>query len=98
MDFIVGLPESQGYNAILTVVDRLTGMRHLIPCTDTTGSEDLAWLYLKEIWKLHGLPLSIISDRGPQFISKFWKTLCLKLGIKATLLIVYHPQINKKTE
>ena len=98
MDFVVGLPESHGYNAILTIVDRLTGMRHLIPCNDTTGSEDLAWLYLREVWKLHGLPLSITSDRGPQFISKFWRSLCLKLGIKANLSTAYHPQTDGKTE
>jgi hypothetical protein len=98
MDFIVGLPESEGFNSILTVIDRLTGLKHLIPCNDTTGSEELAWLYLKEVWRLHGLPLSIVSDRGPQFISRFWRALCERLGIKANLSTAYHPQTDGKTE
>ena len=98
MDFIVGLPESQGYNAILNVNDRLTGMRHLIPCTKETGSEDLAWLYLKEVFRLHGLPLSIISDRGPQFISEFWKALTKRLKIDVKLSTAFHPQTDGKSE
>ena len=98
MDFITGLPASHGYNAILNVICRLTGMRHLIPCNDTVGSEDLAWLYLNHIWKLHGLPNSITSDRGPQFISKFWRTLCQKLGITIALSTAFHPQSDGKTE
>lgn len=98
MDFVVGLPPCQGYNAIANIVCRLTGMRHLIPCTDTIGSEELAWLYLREIWRLHGLPSTIISDRGPQFVSKFWKALCQKLGIRAQLSTAYHPQTDGKTE
>ena len=61
----MGLPKSQGYNAIITIIDRLTGMTHLIPCNDTIGAEGLAELYLKEVWRLYGLPASIISDRGP---------------------------------
>ena len=98
MDFIVGLPESQGYDAILNVNDRLTGMRHLIPCTKETGSEDLAWLYLKEVFRLHGLPLSIISDRGPQFISEFWKALMKRLKIDVKLSTAFHPQTDGKSE
>jgi len=98
MDFIISLPESSGYTAILNIVCRLTGMRHLTPCTAEVGSEDLAWLYLKEIWRLHRLPLTIISDRGPQFISKFWKALCQRLKIKANLSTAYHPETDGKTE
>ena len=98
MDFIVGLPLSQGYDAILNVNDRLTGMRHLIPCTKETGSEDLAWLYLKEVFRLHGLPLSIISDRGPQFISEFWKALMKRLKIDVKLSTAFHPQTDGKSE
>jgi hypothetical protein len=98
MDFVTGLPPSQGYNAILNVIDRLTGMNHLIPCNDTTGAEELAKLYLQNIWKLHGLPLTIISDRGPQFVSKFWKALCQRLKIQRNLSTAYHPQTDGKTE
>jgi hypothetical protein len=73
-------------------------MRHLIACNDTVGSEDLAWLYLNHIWKLHGLPDSITSDRGPQFVSKFWKALCQRLKIAVNLSTAFHPQTDGKTE
>ena len=81
MDFVVGLPESEEVNAILVVVDRLTKMAHYIPTHDTATAEDVAKLYLENVWKLHGLPSDIISDRGPQFISIFWKSLCAQLTI-----------------
>ena len=62
IDFITGLPESNGYNAIMVVVDRLSKMRHFIPCRDTDTAKDLAELYILNVGKLHGLPDSIISD------------------------------------
>lgn len=67
MDFVARLPESEGFDAVLVVVDRLTRMRHLIPCHTTANSEDVAKLYLRNVWKLHGLPTHITSDRGTQF-------------------------------
>ena len=76
MDFIAGLPWSNGFNAILIMVCRLTKMRHLIPCRDTCTAEQLADLFAHHIFRLHGLPESIISDRGTQFTAKFWKALC----------------------
>ena len=69
MDFMVGLPESNGYDAIWVVVDRLTKLRHMVPCKSTCSSEDLPDLFLHNVWKHHGLPDRIISDRGPQFAS-----------------------------
>ena len=80
MDFVVGLPESKGYDAIWVVVDRLTKLRHMVPCKSTCTSEDLADLFLHNVWKNHGLPSTVISDRGPQFPSRFWKALCARLG------------------
>jgi hypothetical protein len=65
MDFITHLPMCEGYNAILVVVCRLTKMKHFIPCNDTCDAEEVARLYLKYIWKLHGLPTTVVSDRGP---------------------------------
>ena len=64
MDYVVGLPWSEGYNAVLVIVCRLTKMRHLIPCRDTCTAEELADLYLKNIARQHGLPKTIISDRN----------------------------------
>jgi len=98
MDFVTGLPEDSGFNAILMVVDRLTKMRHLIPCRDTCSARDLAILYLNNIFRYHGLPLSIVSDRGAQFISEFWKAFCELLGIAVHLSTAYHPQTDGQSE
>jgi len=64
-DFITKLPLAQGYDSILVVVDRLTKMVHFILTTEKTSAEGLARLFRDNVWKLHGLPESIISDRGP---------------------------------
>ena len=76
MDFVVGLPKTMGkYDSIWVIVDRLTKSAHFIPVKVTYNEEKLAKLYILEIVRLHGVPLSIISDRGTQFTSKFLKTL-----------------------
>jgi len=64
-DFITKLPLAQGYNSILVVVDRLTKIVHFIPITERTLAEGLAQLFRDNVWKLHGLPESTISDWGP---------------------------------
>jgi transposase InsO family protein len=94
MDFVTGLPESEGYDAIMVVVDRLTKMRHLLPCNTTVNSEDVAQLYLRNIWKLHGLPTHLTSDRGTQFTAKFWRALCKHFGIEARMSTAFHPETN----
>ena len=76
MDFVVGLPKTMGkYDSIWVFVDRLTKSAHFIPVKVTYNAEKLAKLYILEIVRSHGVPLSIISDRGTQFTSMFWKTL-----------------------
>jgi len=92
------LPLAQGYDAILVVVDRLTKMEHFIPTTERTSIEGLARLFRDNVWKLHGLPDSIISDRGPQFVAGIMKGLNCILGIEMKLLIAFHPQTNGQTE
>jgi len=67
-DFIIKLPLAQGYDSILVVVDRLTKMVHFVPITKKTSAEGLARLFRDNVWKLHRLPESIISDREPQFM------------------------------
>ena len=82
MDYVVGLPKTLGkYDSIWMIVDRLTKSAHFIPVKVTYNEEKLAKLYILEIVRLHGVPLSIISDRGTQFTSKFWKTLHAELGM-----------------
>ena len=98
MDFIVGLLWSNSYSAILVVVCRLTKMRHFIPCQDTCTAEQLADLYTWNIFHLHGLPKTVVSDRGTQFIAKFWKGLYKILKIEALLSTPYHPETDGQTE
>ena len=98
MDFVVGLPESKGYDAIWVMVDRLMKLRHIVRCTSTCSSEDLADLFLHNVWKHHGLPSTVISDRGPQFASHFWKALCERLWIERRLSTGFHPQTDGQME
>ena len=73
MDFMVGLPKNQGYDAILIVVDQLSKKKHYIPCTEEnngTNAEASAALFFRYVWCYHGLPISLTSNRGPQFASK----------------------------
>jgi len=90
-DFITKLPLAQGYDSILVVVDRLTKMVHFIPTTEKTSAKGLARLFRDNVWKLHGLPESIISDRGPQFAAGLMKELNGMLGIKSKLSMAFHP-------
>ena len=69
MDFVTGLPDSDNYDAILVVVDQLTKMKHLIPCRITTDADNVAKMYVSEVWKHHGLPETIVSDYGTLFMS-----------------------------
>jgi len=98
VDFITKLPLAQGYDSILVVVDRLTKMVHFIPTTEKTSAEGLARLFRDNVWKLHGLPESIISDRGPQFTAGLMRELNKMLGIKSKLLMAFHPQTDGQME
>lgn len=98
VDLITGLPESAGYNAIMVVVDRLSKLLHAIPTTDTVTAEGVARLFKDYVWKHHGLPLQVISDRGPQFVAKFMKELNDILGIKTAASTSFHPQTDGQTE
>ena len=73
MDFFIGLPRSLGgNNAILVIVDRLTKSAHFLPMKVNFSLERLAYLYVKEIVRMHGVPVSIVSNRDPRFTSGFW--------------------------
>jgi transposase InsO family protein len=98
MDFVTGLPLSEGFDAVMVIVDRLTKQRHLIPCHTTANAKDVADIYLREVWKHHGLPSHITSDRGTQFTAAFWKHLCAVLRIEARMSTAYHPQTDGQTE
>ena len=85
---MVGLPKTQkGYDSIWVIVDRLTKVAHY-------RGENIARLYVDNIVKLHGVPSRIISDRGTQFTSKFWKSLHKAMGTKLDFSSVYHPHTD----
>ena len=98
VDFITKLPLAQGYNSILVVVDWFTKIAHFVPTTKKTMAEGVARLFRENIWWLHGLPESIISDRGPQFAAGLMRELNGLLGIKTKLSIAFHPQTDGQTE
>ena len=75
MDFIVGLPESEAYTKIWVIVDRFSKMAHFIPLTTDVPIKELAQIFLQCVWRLHGLPESIISDRDTSFTFEFWLSL-----------------------
>ena len=98
MDCVVGLPGCEGFDAKLVVVDQLSKMRHFIPCHPTIDALGLAELFLREVVRIHGLQLTIISDRGPQFASAFCQQMCSWLGIDRRLSTAFHPQTDGQTE
>ncbi|KAL0553926.1 hypothetical protein IC582_007830 [Cucumis melo] len=99
MDFITGLPKTQkGYTVIWVVVDRLTKSAHFVPGKSTYTASKWGQLYMTEIVRLHGVPVSIISDRDARFTSKFWKGLQLALGTRLDFSTAFHPQTDGQTE
>jgi transposase InsO family protein len=98
VNFIVKLPESHGYDAIMYVTDSLTKCAHFIPMHTTINAKGTALLFLNEVWKHHGTPQVVISDRGPQFVARFMQELYKLLGIKLAMSTAYHPQTNGQTD
>src|SRR5260221_13093585 len=92
------LLDSEGYNAILVVVDHLSQRIHAIPTVTSLDSAGVVWLFLEHIWCHHRLPEEVISDRGPAFISNFSRKLTALLGVKLTPSTSYHPQTDGQTE
>jgi len=99
VDFILGLSHTQRHNeSVMVVVDHFCKMTHFVPCNKTYDASNIAFLFLKEIVRLHGLPTTIISNHDVKFISYFWKTLWAKLGTKLAFSSAFHPQTNGQTE
>ena len=98
MDFVGPFPESGGYDYLWVVLCRLTSMVHLVPIKTTTMASELAWLYIREIVRLHGLAESIVSDRDSKFTSKFWRETHKLLGTKLLMSTSFHPQTDGASE
>ena len=98
MDFVGPLPVSSGYNLVAVVVDRFSKMAHFMPLTDKASAPDVARAFVSGVYRLHGLPSSIVSDRDKTFVSDFWGSLMSLLGIKACLSTANHPETDGQTE
>ncbi|WRX07828.1 Integrase [Theobroma cacao] len=95
MDFVLRLPQTQrGKNAIWVIVDRLTKSAHFLAVHSTYSIEKLAQLYIDEIVRLHGVPISIVSDRDPRFTSRFWLKFQEALKTKLKFSTAFHPQTD----
>ena len=99
MDFIFGLPKSiHGNTGIWTIVDRFSKQAHFIPVKKTIKAHHMATLFISQVFKYHGLPQSIVSDRDPRVTSNFWKGLFENLGTKLNFSSAYHPQTDGQSE
>ena len=91
MDFKQMTKDKHGFNTVFVVINRLSKQPITTPCHKTVTAEDIARMYITNVYCHKGPPESIVSDRGPQFISKFWKEFCRILSIQLKLSTAYHP-------
>ena len=98
VDFLTDLPPSQGYDAMMIVVDLHSKRVYTIPCHKTITSEGSARLFKDTVWRYEGFPETVLSDRGPQFVSEFMRELYKSLGITQNLSTAVHPQTDGQTE
>ena len=98
VDFIVELPESNGKDVIMVVVDSVTKQSHFVSTVTTLSAAGSTQIYLWHIWKHHRLPKKVVLDRGPQFVAEFTKELYRLLGIKLVATTVYHPQGDRQMQ
>ncbi|KAK9410979.1 hypothetical protein NXF25_002154 [Crotalus adamanteus] len=98
MDFIVEPPRSKGYMIIWTVIDLFSKQAHFVPCRKLPTAQKLAHMFLTHVYRIHGAPRRIISDRGVQFTARFWKGFTALLGSSQGLSTAYHPATNGAAE
>ncbi|KAI1002662.1 Transposon Tf2-9 polyprotein [Podosphaera aphanis] len=98
VDYIGPLPSSDGFNFIMVVVDRLSKERHYSACLTTMNAQELARIFIRDIYRLHGLPDFIVSDRGAVFVAEFWEAACHCLQINISYSTAYHPETDGQTE
>ena len=98
IDIIGPLPKSNGMDAIVVIVNRFTKIVQLKATTMNVSLEEIARIYRDDIWKLHGIPRKILSDRRPQFVLKFMEEFTKALGTKRQLSMAYHPQTDGQIE
>ena len=99
MDFVSGFPLTQRkHDLVCVIVDKLTKSTHFVPVRHDYSMDRLPELYVNKIVRLHGVPLSIVSDRDPRFTSRFWKELQSALGTQLNFSTTFHPQTDGQSE
>ena len=98
LDFVTGLPTSEGNTTILTIIDRFSKACRFLPLPKLPSASETAKLICDHVFRVFGLPQDVVSDRGPQFASCFWRAFCKLIGATASLSSGYHPQSNGQTE
>lgn len=98
VDLVTGLPQVKGYDAVVVYIDHYSKQVHVLPTTSDVDADGIADIHYREVFRLHGIPTKIVSDRGPQFAARLMKALYQKLGITHALTTAYHPQSNGQTE
>ena len=97
MDFLTDLPKVNGYDQIWVIVDRFTMMTYFIPLKNRQAYT-LAIAFIRAIWRLHGLPMGVVSDRDTVFTSKLWSKVMRLLDVSQDMSTAYHPQTDGQTE
>ena len=98
MDLMGPLLKLNGHDYMLVVIDRFMSQVHLIPTNTQVTAKEVAWLFVKEIVRLHGMPESIVSDQDAKFTSSFWKELHQLMGTKLLMSTLFHPQTDGMTK
>ena len=99
MDFVFGLPkDSEGNTSIVVFVDRLSKLAHLAAVPDSIDAEGTAKLFIDRVFRQHGFPVAIVSDRDPRFTGKFWKSIVKVLVTRLDMSTADHPQTDGQTE
>ncbi len=98
MDMITGLPSSNRHDALLMIVDRFSKAIIPITCNIKLSAEGWAWILHDHVYAQHGMPMTVISDQGPQFVSQFMKELYKMLNITPNTSTAFHPQTDRQTE
>ena len=99
MDFVTYLPRTpQRHDAVWVIVDWLTKSAHFLALWMTFTLEIFCRLYIREIVRLHGVPVSIVSDRDPRFTAHFWKSFQKVMGTRLTMRTAFHPQTDGQSE
>ena len=99
MDFMTGLPWKQRQHVVIwVIVDRLTKFAHFLPVNVKDYLEKFAHLYVDEIMRLHGVPVSIVSNQDPRFTSRFWPSLQATLGTHLHFSTAFHPRTDGQSE